>query len=239
MGQRNGKMEQYSEAPEKEGVAGKAIRSAVSSSTPSLRPKGTQSNDRRKGSTAMSVRHEPMEPPITEEAMFLTHEQKAMIRESFEVLKQTVGDVGVVFFMRLFETHPEVQDVFVPFQGLSQEDLMHSHQLRNHGLRVMGFVEKCVARLEQPEKLVALCLELGARHAKYQVPAPYLLLIPPQFIYAIKPALNDKWSAEMEAAWGTLFRIAIYYMGRSLLAVNTDVAVAVKDTSNPNRKTSS
>lgn len=66
--------------------------------------------------------------------------------------------------------------MFPPFNGLSREDLLHSHQLRNHGLRVMGFVEKCAARLDQPDKLVTLCKDLGLRHRQYRVPFPYLVV---------------------------------------------------------------
>ncbi|KAJ9575258.1 hypothetical protein L9F63_025791, partial [Diploptera punctata] len=52
----------------------------------------------------------------------------------------------------LFETHPDVQQVFMPFKEIELEDLKLSKELRAHALRVMAFVQKAVARLHEPEK---------------------------------------------------------------------------------------
>ena len=37
---------------------------------------------------------------------------------------------------RLFETHPDVKEVFMPFSGIKVEELKHSKQLRAHALRL-------------------------------------------------------------------------------------------------------
>lgn len=39
--------------------------------------------------------------------------------------------------------------------------------------RVMSFIEKSVARLDQPERLQALALELGKSHYRYNAPPKY------------------------------------------------------------------
>lgn len=71
------------------------------------------------------------------------------------------------YLYSLFQTHPEVQDAFLPFQQLSKEDMEHSAILRSHALRVMGTVEKCIGRIKTPEKLHSLMHELGERHTNY------------------------------------------------------------------------
>jgi len=40
-----------------------------------------------------------------------------------------------MFLHRLFETHPDVKDSFMPFNGIKVEELHHSKQLRAHALR--------------------------------------------------------------------------------------------------------
>lgn len=55
----------------------------------------------------------------------------------------------------------------MPFQKLAQEDMEHSAILRSHALRVMGTVDKCLARIRTPEKLQTLMHELGERHVNY------------------------------------------------------------------------
>ena len=55
------------------------------------------------------------------------------------------------------------------FKGLSRKDLKYSVVLRDHALRVMGIVEKCINRLDDLEKLKAIMLPLGKRHGEYKV----------------------------------------------------------------------
>ncbi|XP_046388827.1 non-symbiotic hemoglobin 1-like isoform X2 [Ischnura elegans] len=123
--------------------------------------------------------------------------------------KRPSGVSSHSFHFRLFETHPDVQEVFIPFQGMGLEELRHSKQLRAHALRVMGFVQKAVARLHEPEKLDVLLRELGKKHYSYGAKQQYIDYIAPEFIQAIKPSLEDKWSDEVEEAWIALFN----YMG--------------------------
>uniref|UniRef100_A0A8C7YK45 Globin domain-containing protein n=1 Tax=Oryzias sinensis TaxID=183150 RepID=A0A8C7YK45_9TELE len=75
---------------------------------------------------------------------------------------------------RLFETHPECKDVFFLFRDVEDlERLRTNRELRAHGLRVMSFIEKSVARLDQPERLEALAVELGKSHYHYNAPPKY------------------------------------------------------------------
>ena len=79
-----------------------------------------------------------------------------------------------LYLFRLFETHPDVQDVFEPFKGKTMEDLKYSNQLRSHALRVMGTVEKCLARINEPKKLQAMLHDLGSRHVMYSAKVDYI-----------------------------------------------------------------
>ncbi|KAG8179386.1 hypothetical protein JTE90_003642 [Oedothorax gibbosus] len=132
--------------------------------------------------------------------------QKELITETWKQLVDNISNVGVITFMNLFETHPSVQDVFMPFKGLSKEELSHSTELRAHGLRVMGFVQKIVARLHEPEKTEALLRELGRSHVMYGAKEEYVDLIGPQFVFAVKPSVADHWTDEVEESWLQLFR---------------------------------
>lgn len=42
-------------------------------------------------------------------------------------------------------------------------------------------------------------------------------LIGPQFIYAIAPALGDRWTPEMESAWSDLFKFISYIIKEAML----------------------
>ncbi|XP_069187274.1 cytoglobin-2 [Procambarus clarkii] len=146
----------------------------------------------------------------------LTEEQKETVKRTWKIIEASVAKVGVVLFMGLFETHPDVQEVFTPFRGLPMEQVQQSKELRAHALRVMGFVEKAVRRLDQPEKLVPLVQECGRNHCHYGAQVQHISLVGPQFLQAIRPALEDEWTEEVELAWDLLMKNIAYVMKRSM-----------------------
>ena len=80
----------------------------------------------------------------------------------------------IIIFPRLFETHPEVQSVFMPFKSQNCESLMDNVQLKSHALRVMGTVDKCINRFHDPAKVRDMLHELGARHVMYNAKVDYM-----------------------------------------------------------------
>ncbi|XP_018025170.1 uncharacterized protein LOC108680782 [Hyalella azteca] len=148
------------------------------------------------------------EPPPAE----LTQEQKIIIKETWAIVKQNVERVGVIMFTNLFETHPDVQEVFLPLRGMEKNALLDNKKLRNHALRVMGFVEKAVGRLEEPAQLQALLETCGRNHCGYGAALHHIDLVGPQLLEAIKPSLEDRWSPEISTAWTLLMDNIAYAM---------------------------
>ncbi|XP_053191745.1 x globin [Scomber japonicus] len=140
-------------------------------------------------------------------AVHLTQDHIQMIKESWKVIRDDIAKVGIIMFVRLFETHPECKDVFFLFRDVEDlERLRTSRELRAHGLRVMSFIEKSVARLDQMERLEALALELGKSHYHYNAPPKYYSYVGAEFICAVQPILKERWTAELEEAWKTMFQ---------------------------------
>ena len=67
-----------------------------------------------------------------------------------------------------------MQQIFVPFRGLTRDELRNCDKLRQHGLRVMGTVDKCISRLDETPKLEALLHELGHKHVTFNIRIDYL-----------------------------------------------------------------
>ncbi|GAB6022446.1 hypothetical protein CHUAL_006559 [Chamberlinius hualienensis] len=135
----------------------------------------------------------------------LDEKQKLVIVETWKELEANISKVGVITFLKLFETHPDVQDYFPNLTGIASEDLKHSKQLQSHALKVMGFIQKVVARLHEPSKLTSLIRQLGKNHFLYGAKPAYIEFVGPQFLYAIKPSLEEKWTEDVENAWRSLF----------------------------------
>ncbi|KAM4624744.1 x globin [Polymixia lowei] len=136
----------------------------------------------------------------------LSEDQIQMIKESWKVIRDDIAKVGIIMFVRLFETHPECKDVFFLFRDVEDlERLRTSRELRAHGLRVMSFIEKSVARLDHLERLEALAVELGKSHYRYNAPPKYYSYVGAEFICAVQPILKERWTPELEEAWKTMF----------------------------------
>ncbi|XP_033763955.1 neuroglobin-like [Pecten maximus] len=165
------------------------------------------------------VKEKPLEneiPTLSDwnpgEEPHLTDEEVKLLEGCWITLKEDIEKVGVITFIGLFETHPEVQDSFLPFRQLSKTDLELSAILKSHSLRVMGTVDKCIARASQPDKLRDLMSSLGQRHLNYNAQIDFIDMVGQQFVFAIEPHLKDSWSQEMSDAWLKLFRVMTYYM---------------------------
>ncbi|XP_029349447.1 x globin [Echeneis naucrates] len=153
----------------------------------------------------------------TEDAAALrpSEDQIQMIKDSWRVIRDDIAKVGIIMFVRLFETHPECKDVFFLFRDVQDlERLRTSRELRAHGLRVMSFIEKSVARLDQLERLEVLALELGKSHYHYNAPPKYYSYVGAEFISAVQPILKEQWTAELEEAWKTMFHYVTSLMKR-------------------------
>uniref|UniRef100_A0A4W6DHJ3 X globin n=1 Tax=Lates calcarifer TaxID=8187 RepID=A0A4W6DHJ3_LATCA len=141
----------------------------------------------------------------TEDAAAAAHPSEGqiqMIKDSWKVIRDDIAKVGIIMFVRLFETHPECKDVFFLFRDVEDlERLRTSRELRAHGLRVMSFIEKSVARLDHLDRLEALALELGKSHYHYNAPPKYYSYVGAEFICAVQPILKERWTAELEEAW--------------------------------------
>ncbi|XP_070620042.1 neuroglobin-like [Erythrolamprus reginae] len=150
-----------------------------------------------------------------EEALPLSEVQKEWIRESWNILHKNIARVGIIVFIGLFETHPECKDVFFLFRDVDDlQQLKMSKELQAHGLRVMSFIEKSVARLDQEDKLEGLAFELGKNHFHYKAPPNYYEYIGIQFMQAVQPILKEDWTLEVETAWEGLFRYLAAVMRR-------------------------
>ncbi|XP_013779386.1 neuroglobin-like [Limulus polyphemus] len=156
----------------------------------------------------------------------LTSNQIALLTNTWKLLVENISRVGVIAFMNLFETHPDVQEVFLPFKGLSQNELRYNKELRAHALRVMGFVQKVMARLNEEEKMDQLLADLGRKHIYYGAKPEYIDWIGPQFVNAIRPSLEAHWTAEIEEAWCQLFRYVAWVMKTAMMEQHSESDVS-------------
>ena len=89
----------------------------------------------------------------------LTKRQKWLLHNTWLKIHSRMDAVGVVSFLRLFETHPKTLTPFLHHINSVKEiemDEWYQEKLRVHALRVMGVVEKTMHRLDTEEKAASV-----------------------------------------------------------------------------------
>ncbi|XP_052820396.1 uncharacterized protein LOC128246245 [Mya arenaria] len=130
----------------------------------------------------------------------------------------------------MFENRPELIEIFANFRGRDIGDLQRSGLIRQHALKVMGTIDKCISRIDEPENLAKLLIETGALHRKYNVPPDLIQIIFPHFLNAIKPHIEDYWTEDIATAWKTLFRIMTHYMKIGMNSDSNNINTGVGQT---------
>ncbi|KAM5129425.1 cytoglobin-1-like [Mantella aurantiaca] len=160
-----------------------------------------------------SVSH--AEPEHLVATLDLSPHQHQLLVKSWTLIQQDIAKIGVIIFIRLFEVHPECKDFFISFHNVDDlHELRNSKDLRAHGLRVLSFVEKSIARIDNSARLEELALELGKSHYRYHAPPNYYQYVVAEFMSAVHPLLKDEWTPELENAWKNLFAYICALMRR-------------------------
>eukprot|EP00095_Tigriopus_kingsejongensis_P009097 snap_masked-scaffold295_size218279-processed-gene-1.5 protein:Tk09097 transcript:snap_masked-scaffold295_size218279-processed-gene-1.5-mRNA-1 annotation:"PREDICTED: cytoglobin-1-like" len=165
-------------------------------------------------------------PPL--EAMYLTLDQKELLKESWKVIysemgqalsfvggrSKTQGGMGSSVadtFLKLFEDYPKSQEFFSHFRNTPvealKEDVRLSRALQEHAVRVMQVVEKVIGRLENMDRSNQYLLNLGKFHRHAGIPSDYFGVMGTIFCHAVRPYLEDQnaWDENIEDVWMELF----------------------------------
>ncbi|RNA19008.1 neuroglobin-like [Brachionus plicatilis] len=114
------------------------------------------------------------------------------IKLAYKFIKDDLNSVGVIAFMKSFETLPDIKDKFDAFKFLPIDELSKSHALRTHSKKVMNIIDQFVDALEtgQLDQMKNKLFHLGERHHIYRAKKEYFSIIEFQFINAIRPILT-------------------------------------------------
>lgn len=136
----------------------------------------------------------------------LSEEEERIVLDSWKILREDTKRTGNVTFLSMFNVYPEMLPMFARYRGLSPESIENTATIVEHGMFVMSYVEKTIARLEEHENLESILHEVGDIHRQAGMRREVLTKIIPFFINAIKPAF-DNWTEELERAWVKFMRL--------------------------------
>ncbi|KAG9440858.1 hypothetical protein H6P81_021023 [Aristolochia fimbriata] len=136
-----------------------------------------------------------------------SEEQEALVVKSWGVMKKNAGDLGLKFFLRIFEIAPSAQKLF-SFLRDSDVPPEKNPKLKPHAVTV--FVMTCESAVQlrkvgKPTVRESSLRDLGATHFKYGVVDEHFEVTKFALLETIKDAVPDMWSPEMKNAWAEAY----------------------------------
>ncbi|KAK8564408.1 hypothetical protein V6N13_005367 [Hibiscus sabdariffa] len=165
------------------------------------------------------------------EGKVFTEEQEALVVKSWTVMKKNSAELGLKFFLKIFEIAPSAKKLF-SFLRDSDVPLEQNTKLKPHAMSVFVMVSKAILQtkwnmvlpvsanvfvLQTCESAVQLrkagkvtvrettLKKLGATHFKYGVVDEHFEVTKFALLETIKEAVPEMWSAEMKNAWGEAY----------------------------------
>ncbi|KAJ0010142.1 hypothetical protein Pint_34560 [Pistacia integerrima] len=136
-----------------------------------------------------------------------TEEQEALVVKSWNSMKKDAGELGVKFFLRIFEIAPSAKKLF-SFLRDSDVPVEQNPKLKPHAMTVFVMTCESAVQLRTAGKVTvkeSTLKDLGATHLKYGVVDEHFEVTKFALLETIKEAVPDMWSPEMKNAWGEAY----------------------------------
>lgn len=136
----------------------------------------------------------------------ITSQQITLVQNSFEMVLPLSELIAGLFYSRLFETEPELRQLFKIDMVEQGQKLMDMLQLMVDGLDQLAEIEPTVA-------------ELGIRHAGYNVKPEHYESLQNALLWTLEQALGDAFTAETRTAWKDVYITIATIMKRAAYSV--------------------
>ncbi|KAK9287018.1 hypothetical protein L1049_015426 [Liquidambar formosana] len=141
------------------------------------------------------------------EVRAFSEEQEALVIKSWNSMKKNAGELGLKFFLRVFEIAPSAKKLF-SFLRDSDVPLEQNPKLKPHAMSVFVMTCESAVQLRKAGKVTVResnLKELGANHLKYGVAGEHFEVTKFALLETIKEAVPEMWSPEMKSAWGEAY----------------------------------
>ncbi|XP_030523081.1 hemoglobin-2 [Rhodamnia argentea] len=141
------------------------------------------------------------------EGRVFTEEQEALVVKSWSVMKKNAAELGLKFFLKIFEIAPSARKVF-PFLRDSNVPLEQNPKLKTHAMSVFIMTCESAAQLRKAGKVTvreSSLKKLGSVHHESGVADEHFEVTKYALMETIKEAVPEMWCPEMKSAWGEAY----------------------------------
>ncbi|KAA8539219.1 hypothetical protein F0562_025911 [Nyssa sinensis] len=135
--------------------------------------------------------------------MGFTEKQEALVKESWELMKQNIPELSLRFFTLILEIAPAAKKMF-SFLKESDQIPQNNPKLKAHAVKV--FKMTCESGIQLREKGEVVVADttfkyLGSVHLHKGVIDPHFEVVKEALLRTVEEAVGEKWSEEMCGAW--------------------------------------
>lgn len=138
----------------------------------------------------------------------MTPERRKIVTDTWKSLAPHAGDVGAIFYRRLFEIDPSLRSLF--------KETILDDQIR----KLTTMLDLVVNWLDLPERLVPVLKQLGARHGSYGVHDDHYGKVGTALIGTLEEGLGDRFTPEVRGAWTEAYLLISSLMRRGAAKVS-------------------
>lgn len=119
----------------------------------------------------------------------LTPEEISFVRETFKPVSEIRDQAAALFYARLFELDPTLEDLF------------KNADMSEQGKKLMATIGIAVGSLDKIGEIIPTVRRLGVKHVAYGVKPEHYETVGTALIDTLKKALGDGFNSEAQAAW--------------------------------------
>lgn len=162
-----------------------------------------------------SKQEDPPPPAPTDPRLPLTAKQKYSMLASWRGISRAMEPTGVYMFIKLFEEHSYLLNMFDKFKELrTREEQANSMELAEHANRVMSTLDEGIKGLDNLDVFFEYLYQVGASHTRIPgFKVEYFWKIEKPFLDAVKMTLGDRYTENVES----IYKVTIKFIIETLI----------------------
>lgn len=144
----------------------------------------------------------------------MSPQQVNLVRDSFARIAPIAPQAAALFYQNLFSAEPSLRPMF---RG----------DMARQGDQLMRMVQGAVSLLDDPQRLLPVLRELGARHVAYGVQDPHYGMVGRALLRTLNDALGDAFTPDVADAWATMYALVTRTMKEGAAAEQREASLVV------------
>ncbi|CAH1187664.1 unnamed protein product [Phyllotreta striolata] len=172
----------------------------------------------------------PSQPPPIDSRLPLTAKQKYSLLASWKGISRAMESTGVCMFLKLFEEHGELLNLFQKFQKLkTKEEQESSLELQEHATTVMNTLDEGIKGMDNLDAFFEYLHQVGATHRRIPgFKVEYFWKIEKPFLEAVEQTLGDRYTENVE----NIYKITIKFIIETLIKGYDNANITNNDSGN-------